>query len=423
MSTSDDDSDIVPSRSRKKKKARKLNDLSATEDEDDSDEDFKGASTSASDSEDDEEAASESGSSFVVDDDSDSDVIDVRPARKKAPSPTVTRRSTRNSRRKNFKMRKFLFIPPESLSGFKRFALAQLTRATLRTKKVRKATTIPGSGSAETSRGMSREIRAATLRGAVPKRRNAAETNRFQYGRLPKPSPKPRRPLRCGSRPPGDAEGHPEDAEKAIPTTNPSAPMSASRRSRNRHGRLLPPKMTTTAITSSGGVRVDVKSATKSSSVPAKVRTRAATRRTSAEELHPHGEPLEVEWQLVVAEGAGRRLLNRRGCSWHPRIRRWKTIPVSPDPRGRTRSTLPAPRRQPPPLPPSTHPPATIATYRTMCFRQRSPMRISCPYPPCCLTIKIRRMFPELFLLWAWSKTTCHRPSCHPHPSFRLTFR
>ena len=149
MSTSDDDSDIVPSRSRKKKKARKLNDLSATEDEDDSDEDFKGASTSASDSEDDEEAASESGSSFVVDDDSDSDVIDVRPARKKAPSPTVTRRSTRNSRRKNFKMRKFLFIPLESLSGFKRFALAQLTRVTLRTKKVRKATTIPGSGSAE----------------------------------------------------------------------------------------------------------------------------------------------------------------------------------------------------------------------------------------------------------------------------------
>ncbi|XP_045029400.1 uncharacterized protein LOC116923747 isoform X2 [Daphnia magna] len=104
ISTSDDDSDIMPQVIRKKK-ARKLNDLSATSNEDDSDEDFQGSSAEGSDSEDDDEEASDSGDSFVVDDDSDDyDVIHVR-AKKKArvASPTI-RRSARSSRKRNLRM-------------------------------------------------------------------------------------------------------------------------------------------------------------------------------------------------------------------------------------------------------------------------------------------------------------------------------
>ena len=99
ISTSDDDSDIIP-RVVRKKKARKLNDLNATSNEDDSDEDFKGTSTDVSDSEEGDEEASMSGSSFVVDDDSDSDVVDVSVKRKaRTASPTI-RRSTRSARKK-----------------------------------------------------------------------------------------------------------------------------------------------------------------------------------------------------------------------------------------------------------------------------------------------------------------------------------
>ncbi|XP_059351404.1 uncharacterized protein LOC130695810 [Daphnia carinata] len=104
ISTSDDDSDVMPQVLRKKK-ARKLNDLSATSNEDDSDEDFQGSSAEGSDSDDDDEEASDSGDSFVVDDDSDDDdVIHVR-AKKKArvASPTI-RRSARSSRKRNLRM-------------------------------------------------------------------------------------------------------------------------------------------------------------------------------------------------------------------------------------------------------------------------------------------------------------------------------
>ena len=107
ISTSDDDSDVMPQVLGRKKKARKLNDLSATSNEDDSDEDFQGSSAEGSDSEEDDEEASDSGDSFVVDDDSDDDdVIHVRAKPKaRAASPTI-RRSTRSARKRNVRSKK-----------------------------------------------------------------------------------------------------------------------------------------------------------------------------------------------------------------------------------------------------------------------------------------------------------------------------
>lgn len=118
ISTSDDDSDVMPQVVRKKK-ARKLNDLSASSSEDDSDEDFQGSSAEASDSEDEDEEASDSGDSFVVDDDSDDDdVIHVSAKRKaRAASPTI-RRSTRSARKRNIRSTSISLTCRNSITKF-----------------------------------------------------------------------------------------------------------------------------------------------------------------------------------------------------------------------------------------------------------------------------------------------------------------